>query len=927
MRIYSPFSLIKNVLAVLFLNFLFINHLNAQSRDDCLMCHEDPDLSTERNGRNFSLFVNTSILDRSVHQDVDCALCHPDAAVSDYPHAETLATVDCGSCHDKPYRRFNAGIHGQAMKLGDSHAPNCKECHGNHGILHYTNPQSLTYKTNIPFLCGKCHKEGAPVSRNYSVSEHNIIENYTQGIHGEGLFNKGLIVTATCNDCHGNHMVLPHTSRNSTVSNNNIAKTCIKCHTKIEQVHKKVIKGELWEKEPNAIPACNSCHPPHRENVTFVEANIADKTCLKCHEKEDAHKVVDGERISIFVNRADLAISVHKNIPCAKCHTDIKPPTDNTACETGGKVDCSNCHNEVFELYFNSGHGKAHYANEENAPYCTDCHGTHKSKSRFDDTSPTYRTGIPELCGTCHKKDGKANQHTDLKEVDAYRDYSLSVHGKGLIEKGLTVSAVCTDCHTTHFMLKDDDERSSVYPDNIPATCATCHKGIYDEYIKSDHSITREKGVEPLPSCDNCHSAHMISPSNQDKFMTEVTVQCSSCHKELTETYMDTYHGKAYQLGDIEAARCSDCHGAHNVLKVDNPNSMVGKNNIVATCAECHEGANLKFTKYLSHATHKDDRALNITYWFMTSLLLGVFGFFGLHILLWLPRSFKERKKIKHVKPDGPAAYFRRFTRNQRITHVFVILSFILLALTGMMLKFAHMDWAKSIAKIMGGVHGAGVLHRIGAVITFGYFAFHLFNLIRLKIRRRKSMVEFVFGKNSLMFNKQDIKDFVATIKWFVGRGPRPNYGRWTYWEKFDYMAVFWGVAVIGFSGLILWFPVFFTKFLPGWAINISQIIHSDEALLAVGFIFTVHFFNTHFRPEAFPMDTVIFTGHMPLETFKHERPREYKELKESGKLEQLIFEKNYSKDWMRFIKTFGFIFLGIGLILVFLIVYAFLAG
>ena len=96
-------------------------------------------------------------------------------------------------------------------------------------------------------------------------------------------------------------------------------------------------------------------------------------------------------------------------------------------------------------------------------------------------------------------------------------------------------------------------------------------------------------------------------------------------------------------------------------------------------------------------------------------------------------------------------------------------------------------------------------------------------------------------------------------MKWFVGKGPRPNYGRWTYWEKFDYLAVFWGVAIIGFSGLVLWFPVFFTKFFPGWVINVSQIIHSDEALLAVGFIFTVHFFNTHFRPEAFPMDTVIF--------------------------------------------------------------------
>ena len=177
------------------------------------------------------------------------------------------------------------------------------------------------------------------------------------------------------------------------------------------------------------------------------------------------------------------------------------------------------------------------------------------------------------------------------------------------------------------------------------------------------------------------------------------------------------------------------------------------------------------------------------------------------------------------------------------------------------------------------------------------------------------------------MFNRQDIRDFGATMKWFVGKGPRPNYGRWTYWEKFDYMAVFWGVAVIGLSGLMLWFPIFFTKFLPGWVINISQIIHSDEALLAVGFIFTIHFFNTHFRPEAFPMDTVIFTGQMPLEHFKHERPREYEELKEKGELEKLLSGRKFSKENMRIVKFFGFLLLGIGLTLVGFIIYSLLRG
>jgi cytochrome b subunit of formate dehydrogenase len=261
------------------------------------------------------------------------------------------------------------------------------------------------------------------------------------------------------------------------------------------------------------------------------------------------------------------------------------------------------------------------------------------------------------------------------------------------------------------------------------------------------------------------------------------------------------------------------------------------------------------------------------------------------------------------------------------MTHLFVIISFLLLALTGMMLKFAGMPWASTLADLLGGVHAAGNIHRFAAIITFGYFIFHVASLTRLKIKRKIPIGQFVFGKNSLMFNKQDLVDFWATLKWFFGRGPRPNYGRWTYWEKFDYFAVFWGVAVIGFSGLILWFPEFFTQVFPGWLINVAMIIHSDEALLAVGFIFTIHFFNTHLRPDAFPMDTVIFTGTVPYEEFKHDRPREFEELKKSGKLKKVIVKKDKKGKMEKYVKPFGYAFLFTGLFIVILIIYTMLFG
>ncbi len=132
-------------------------------------------------------------------------------------------------------------------------------------------------------------------------------------------------------------------------------------------------------------------------------------------------------------------------------------------------------------------------------------------------------------------------------------------------------------------------------------------------------------------------------------------------------------------------------------------------------------------------------------------------------------------------------------------------------------------------------------------------------------------------------------------LRWFLYLGKPAKFDRWTYWEKFDYFAVFWGIPIIGLSGLMLWFPGFFTRFLPGYALNIAKIVHGEEAMLAVGFIFIFHFFHTHLRPESFPMDLVIFTGSMPLERLKSERPEEYNRLTESGELEKYLTDSSKS--------------------------------
>lgn len=270
------------------------------------------------------------------------------------------------------------------------------------------------------------------------------------------------------------------------------------------------------------------------------------------------------------------------------------------------------------------------------------------------------------------------------------------------------------------------------------------------------------------------------------------------------------------------------------------------------------------------------------------------------------------------------AKEYVRFTSFQRKLHLTVILSFFGLAITGMMLKFAYTEWAQILFRVLGGANTTGWIHRVCAIVTFGYFFAHLGNVTRKCIKGQRTFREYLFGPDTILPKPSDISEFIGTLKWFFGLGPRPQYGRWTYWEKFDYFAVFWGVAVIGVTGLCLWFPEAFTRVLPGWWINVATIIHSDEALLATGFIFTIHFFNTHFRPEKFPMDPVIFTGRMTLEELEHDKPRLFEELVATGELEKHLAEPA-SPALVLSAKVFGYTALAVGFTLVVLIIYAML--
>ncbi len=916
--------------AVLTIILVFVATLvRAQSVDDCLACHEDKSLSAERAGHKVSLYIEKKVFSKSVHGELDCIACHEDLAGSEFPHKENLAPVKCGNCHDDVAKQYDASLHGKAVAQGAKLAPRCWDCHGAHDILPVNDPNSKVTKFNIPFVCGRCHKEGTEVTRTYDIPQDSILSHYSFSVHGEGLFQKGLTVTAVCTDCHTAHNVLPHTDPNSTIYRTNVPKTCEKCHGLIEQVHRKVIRGELWEKAPNQVPICIDCHAPHRVRKIYYELGMSDTDCLKCHAKPNQTMVRDGQTISITIDTTEVKNSIHRNTACAQCHTGASIAQQRPCATIVTKVDCSICHAEVVATYKTSTHGTLADRGDPNAPICRDCHGTHGIKDHRTTSSPTYPTHVPDLCGKCHREGNKAAVRYKGDEHNIVSNYVESIHGKGLLESGLVVTAMCTDCHTSHHELPHDNPESSVNSNNIAMTCAKCHNGIYELYSKSVHFADGKKTDKPLPICNDCHTSHTISRTDQEGFKLNIINQCGRCHQDVLETYFETYHGKVSKLGYTAAAKCYDCHGAHDVLPTWDPRSHLSRQNIVATCGKCHQGSNRRFAGYLTHATHHDKKkypVLFYTFWFMTFLLMGTLTVSGIHTALWLPRSFQMMKAQKKLRTASAGKEYLRFDSLPRRLHILVIISFIGLALTGMTLKFSYLGWAQWLSRILGGFQSAGYIHRVCAVITFFYFGTHVVSLIRQKRRENKTWRAFLFGPNSMIPNWNDFKEFIGSFKWFVGLGPRPEYGRWTYWEKFDYFAVFWGVFIIGSTGLLLWFPELFTRVLPGWFINVATVIHSDEALLAVGFIFTVHFFNTHFRPEKFPMDTVIFTGRVPLEEFKEDRPREYQEMLESGKLEERLVDP-LPPIVVRGAKIFGWCALSIGLIMVLLILYAEIFG
>ncbi len=623
--------------------------------------------------------------------------------------------------------------------------------------------------------------------------------------------------------------------------------------------------------------------------ATFAPAQETD--CAGCHDS------------------VTIASPAHPDLACADCHSNVTSEHPNLVTGPTGEPSCNDCHRRPSREIDRSVHS--------GTASCTDCHGAaHEIGKVADIASAVSPVNQIKYCGGCHDEPASL--------VDGYL---TSVHGKGLLLSGLINAPGCSDCHGAHNIVAVSNDKASTSHFNSPEICGSCHVLLFEGWkTGSAHGLAWEAGEES-PVCTDCHSSHQIADPTMPPERLASAESCGACHSEYLTTFRDSFHGKANDLGFVSGATCSDCHTPHSNLAADDPLSSVHPDNLSETCGECHAGIAASMLSFDPHndPSNPDDNFYVYVIWvFMTGLLIAVFGFFGLHDLLWLQRALvgSMRGEFREEEQNRDQ-YVQRFSKMNIRMHVTIIVTFLLLALTGLPLKFHDAGWAQQLMNMLGGIDASRVIHRVAAIGTFGYMAFHLGNLLfRWVVRREKGLF---WGPNSMVPQPKDVADIFANFRYYLYLGKRPDNDRWNYIEKFDYLAVFWGVMIIGLSGLMLWLPMFFTSFLPGWTINAAYVVHSDEALLATGFIFVFHFFHTHLRPGSFPMDTVIFTGKMSLVRFRSERPLEYQRLVDNNELQAFLVEPPTLEERRR-AYAWGTVFLIVGVLLAVGIIWALLA-
>jgi cytochrome b subunit of formate dehydrogenase len=607
---------------------------------------------------------------------------------------------------------------------------------------------------------------------------------------------------------------------------------------------------------------------------TAIYAQTDTESCLDCHD--DPELVTDDER-PVGVSAERFAASMHGDFDCIDCHAAPGDYEDFPHYAAYVPVDCAECHEDAGEDYNHSVHRAGRGRNGKIPATCTGCHGSHYIATVTDTASMVHHRNIPNLCGQCHAAEGEMTKDFVRLPI-AVPSYLASVHGLGWKEGKKT--AVCTDCHGAHDSRIPQDPESHINRRNVSETCGQCHATIATEYDNSIHGKAVALGIVESPTCTDCHNEHLIQPhlDPKAKVSPEHRAQqvCGNCHTDpaliakfgipsgVVESYLDSYHGWAVDRGSQLAATCTDCHMVHEIRSQLDPMSSVHDDNVTATCAGCHKGANASFAASYTHASALEARAIHgwvrLLYLGLIAVVLG-----GMALHNFIVARFEL---LKHFSRRRREPYVVRWRRAERVQHLALLLSFSGLAITGFALRYPNSWWASLIG--LGGHEAVRAnLHRAFGLTMLAAAIYHM---IWIFVTRRGRLT-----LGGITPKVSDAGQALQNMAFHLGlRKERPAFGAFDYTQKAEYWAVVWGTWIMAFTGFVLWYPTVATQLMPTWIVRVSEVIHFYEAALAVSAIVIWHFFYVIFMPSEYPMSTIWLNGRMPASEWKEMHGGEY---------------------------------------------------
>ena len=676
---------------------------------------------------------------------------------------------------------------------------------------------------------------------------------------------------------------------------------CLSCHSETIRKEKKPPKKALEASvHGEAGLSCVDCHAdlakvkelPHGDKLKPV-------SCSSCHdgmaEKHPFHPMMAADP---------------EAVACQDCHGghDVVRVADPASPVAGGNVArvCASCHETEVKLYTESAHGLAAGAKVKEAPACLTCHRARLASVAEGAPAAAAKQAQEKVCLGCHLDSPEVRARV-APSAGFIAKYEESVHGKALLS-GNEKAANCVDCHGAHTVRKKVPGGAGTTGLDLEKICARCHTGIDQVFMKSAHGKALMKGVREAPTCTTCHGEHGIlkaqdpnSPVAAGNVSQKV---CTPCHSSLRlsekygiesdrfQTFEASFHGLAVRGGQVDVANCASCHGSHEILPSSDPASTIHPKNLARTCGKCHPGAGERFARGKIHVDASSKVQEPLLWWIgfvYAGLIVGTIGGMFAHNLLDFVKKSKRHMALRRGEIEeepAPNRLYLRMTLAERLQHGALATSFIVLVVTGFMLRFPDSWWVLSLRNLSSSAFEArSLVHRIAAVVMTLASVYHLYYIVATA--RGRQLVK------DLWFRLKDVEDLLGMLKYNLGLTPvKPRLDRFSYIEKAEYWALIWGTIVMAGTGGAMWLDNSFMNLFGKLGYDVARSIHYYEAILATLAILVWHFYFVIFNPDSYPLNTAFWTGKLSHREMEEEHPLELERILEAEERERLEAEK-----------------------------------